>query len=66
MTVNLPEKGHPSKKERIHELFYGGNYSDQQIARIVGTSVANVYKEKSTLRKSGFLLRHKVERSDRT
>ncbi|MGB6672240.1 MAG: hypothetical protein WBE34_07395 [Candidatus Nitrosopolaris sp.] len=66
MTANLPEKGHPSKKERIHELFYGGNYSDQQIANIVGTSVANVYKEKSTLRKSGFLLRHKVERSDRT
>jgi hypothetical protein len=66
MTANLPEKGPPSKKERIYELISEGNYSDQQIAKIVGTTVANVYKEKSTFRKSGFFLRHKVERSDKT
>jgi hypothetical protein len=31
-----------------------------------GTTIPNVWKEKSTLRKSGVFARHRVERSDRT
>ena len=66
MTSNLPSNRLPSKKERIHELISNGQHSDEDIARIVGTTISNVWKEKSTLRKSGVLVRHRVERSDRT
>jgi DNA-binding Lrp family transcriptional regulator len=65
MTPNLPSNG-PTKKERIHELISDGRYTDEEIAKIVHTTIANVWKEKSTLRKSGVLVRHRVERSDRT
>ena len=65
MTANLPSNI-PTKKERIHELISDGRYTDKDIARIVGTTIPNVWKEKSTLRKSGVLVRHRVERSDRT
>jgi hypothetical protein len=66
MTAILPSNRRASKKERIHELISDGQYSDMDIARIVGTTIPNVWKEKSTLRKSGVLVRHRVERSDRT
>ena len=65
MTANLPSN-RPTKKERIHDLVSDGRYSDEDIARIVGTTIPNVWKEKSTLRKSGVFVRHRVERSDRT
>jgi hypothetical protein len=61
MTANLP-----TKKEPIHQLISDGRYTDEDIATIVGTTISNVWKEKSTLRKSGVLVRHRVERSDRT
>ena len=43
-----------------------GQYTDENIARIVGTTIPNVWKEKSTLRKSGVLVRQRLERSERT
>ncbi len=65
MTASLPSH-RPTKKERIHELISDGQYTDEDIARIVQTTIPNVWKEKSTLRRSGLLVRHRVERSDRT
>jgi hypothetical protein len=65
MTASLPSN-RPTKKKRIHQLISDGQYTDEDIARIVGTTIPNVWKEKSTLRKSGVLVRHRVERSDRT
>jgi len=65
MRANLPNN-RPTKKEQIHELISDGRYTDEDIARIVGTTTPNVWKEKSTLRKSGVFVRHRVERSDRT
>jgi hypothetical protein len=65
MPASLPSN-RPTKKERIHGLISDGQYTDEDIARIVGTTIPNVWKEKSTLRKSGVLVRHRVERSDRT
>ena len=56
----------PTKKEHIHELISNGEYSDEDNAKIVGTTIPNVWKEKSILRKSGVLVRHRVERCDRT
>jgi biotin operon repressor len=64
MTANYPSR-RTSKKERIHELISDGQHSDEDIARIVGTTIPNVWKEKSTLRKSGVLVRHRVH-SDKT
>ncbi|MGA9154286.1 MAG: hypothetical protein WBZ36_27200 [Candidatus Nitrosopolaris sp.] len=66
MKAIIPSNRRPTKKERIHELISNGEYSDEDIAKIVGTTIPNVWKEKSTLRKSGVLVRHRVERSDRT
>jgi hypothetical protein len=66
MAVSLPSNRRPSKKERIHKLISEGQYTDEDVARIVGTTIPNVWKEKSTMRKSGVLLRHRVERSDKT
>ena len=65
MTPSLPSN-RPTKKERIRDLISDGQYTDEDIARIVGTTIPNVWKEKSTLRKSGVFVRHRVERSDRT
>ena len=65
MTPSLPSN-RPTKKERIRNLISDGQYTDEDIARIVGTTIPNVWKEKSTLRKSGIFVRHRVERSDRT
>jgi biotin operon repressor len=65
MTASLPNK-RQTKKERIHQLVSDGQYTDEDIARMVGTTIPNVWKEKSTLRKSGVLVRHRIERSDRT
>lgn len=66
MTADLPSNRRPSKKERIYELISDGKYSDEEIARIVGTTIPNVWKEKSTMKKSGVYVRHRVERSDKT
>ena len=65
MTPSLPSN-RPTKKERIRDLISDGQYTDEDIARIVGTTIPNVWKEKSTLKKSGVLVRHRIERSDRT
>jgi hypothetical protein len=65
MKASLPSN-RPTKKQHIHELISNGEYSDEDIAKIVGTTIPNVWKEKSILRKSGVLVRHRVERSDRT
>jgi biotin operon repressor len=61
--IDLPAK--KSKKHRILELASSGNnYSTQEIADIVGTTAANVWKEKSKLRASGALVKlRKVEQS---
>src|SRR5437773_7740100 len=45
-----------SKREKIREILSAG-YSTQEIAEIVGTTPANVWKEKSRLKTSGLLLR---------
>ncbi len=66
MTASLPSNRRPSKKEHIHELISDGQYSDEEIARLVGTTIPNVWKEKSNLRKSGVVVRQRVERRDRT
>ena len=65
MTPSLPSN-RPTKKERIRDLISDGQYTDENIARIVGTTIPNVWKEKSTLRKSGVLVRQRLERSERT
>jgi hypothetical protein len=64
MEGNLPFIRKGGKKERIRELIFKGSYTDQEIARMVSTTIANVWKEKSQLR--GVLMRQKVERSDKT
>lgn len=66
MTTDLPSTKRPSKKERIHELVSEGKYSDMDIAGIVETTIQNVWKEKSILRKSGIFARQRIERSDQT
>jgi biotin operon repressor len=62
--IDLPVK---NKRDRILELASSGNnYSTQEIADIVGTTAANVWKEKSKLRASGALVkRRKIEQSTR-
>jgi len=65
MTASLPSNRRPSKKEHIHELISDGQYSDGEIAGLVGTTIPNVWKEKSILRRSGVLV-SRVERRDRT
>lgn len=61
--IDLPAK--KNKRDRILELASSSNnYSTQQIADIVGTTAANVWKEKSKLRAIGALVkRRKVEQS---
>jgi hypothetical protein len=54
MTPDLPSGRPPSKRQRIKELFdTGKNYSAFQIAEAVGTTPANVYKEKSKQKAAG-------------
>jgi hypothetical protein len=54
MTPDLPSGRPPSKRQRIKELFdTGKNYSALQIAEAVGTTPANVYKEKSKQKAAG-------------
>lgn len=64
MASNLPEKR--TKKERIRELSSDSTLSARDVARIAGTTEANVWKEKSNLKRSGLMVRQKVERSDKT
>jgi hypothetical protein len=56
----------PTKKQRIKELIADGNYSASDVARMVGTSIANVWKEKSNLRRSNLVMGQKVERSEKS
>jgi biotin operon repressor len=59
----LPVK-QKNKKARIIELLSSGNQSAQEIAMTVGTTPANVWKEKSRLKSRGLLLsRRTVEQS---
>jgi hypothetical protein len=61
--TDLPAKP-KNKKARIIELLSSGNQSAQEIAMIVGTTPANVWKEKSRLRsRSLFVSRRTVEQS---
>ena len=61
--TDLPTKP-KNKKARIIELLSSGNQSAQEIAMIVGTTPANVWKEKSRLRsRSLFVSRRTVEQS---
>jgi predicted ArsR family transcriptional regulator len=61
--ADLPAKP-KNKKARIIELLSSGNQSAQEIAMIVGTTPANVWKEKSRLRsRSLFVSRRTVEQS---
>jgi hypothetical protein len=56
-----------TKKARITELLVSNVHSDKQIAGIVGTSIGNVWKEKSNLKARGYLVSRKtVERSERS
>jgi transposase len=60
--IDLPAK--KNKRDRILELSSSGNHSNQEIADIVGTTVANVWKEKSKLRSTRSLVnRRTVEQS---
>jgi hypothetical protein len=53
-----------NKKARIIEMLSSGNQSAQEIAMTVGTTPANVWKEKSRLKSRGLLLSHRtVEQS---
>src|SRR6476660_5613354 len=55
-----------TKKARITELLVSNEHSDKEIARMAGTSIGNVWKEKSNLKAQGYLLTRKVvERSER-
>jgi len=61
--TDLPAKP-KNKKARIIELLSSGNQSAQEIAMIVGTTPANVWKEKSRLRSKSLLVsRRTVEQS---
>jgi DNA-binding CsgD family transcriptional regulator len=56
-----------TKKARITELLVSNEHSDKEIARMAGTSIGNVWKEKSNLKAQGYLLTRKVvERSERS
>jgi hypothetical protein len=56
-----------TKKARIKELLVSNEHSDKEIARMAGTSLGNVWKEKSNLKAQGYLLTRKVvERSERS
>ena len=50
-----------SKREKIRQLLSEGNHSAKDIARIVGTTEAYVWKEKSNLKTAGFLIQRDTE-----
>ena len=54
-------RGLTNKKEKILKLLSAGNNSTKDIARIVGTTEAYVWKEKSKLKASGLLIRRDTE-----
>jgi biotin operon repressor len=51
--VTDPPARQKNKKARMIELLSSGNQSAQEIAMIVGTTSANVWKEKSRLKSRG-------------
>jgi transposase len=55
----LPES--TNKREKIIKLLSEGNHSTKNIARIVGTTEAYVWKEKSKLKTRGFLISRDTE-----
>lgn len=57
--ISLPYSTIPtttSKREKIRQLLSEGNHSAKDIARIVRTTEAYVWKEKSKLKTAGFLI----------
>jgi transposase len=56
--IDLPTK--KNKRDKILELSSSGNHSNQEIARLVGTTVANVWKEKSKLRSTRSLMKRRI------
>jgi biotin operon repressor len=62
MERSLPTlPGSTNKREQIIKLLSEGNHSTKNIARIVGTSEAYVWKEKSKLKTRGFLISRNTE-----
>jgi biotin operon repressor len=57
--TDLPAR-QKNKKARIIELLSSGNQSAQKIAMIVGTTSANVWKEKSRLKSRGLLVSRRI------
>jgi hypothetical protein len=56
-------KNGASKREKIREMLSAvENYNPQEIAEIVGTTPANVWKEKSKLKTEGLILRSQRRR----
>jgi biotin operon repressor len=62
MSGSLPiPRDSTSKREKIQQLLSEGNHSTKDIARIVDTTEAYVWKEKSKLKSAGFLIRRDTE-----
>jgi hypothetical protein len=62
MEGSLPTvSGSTNKKEQIIKLLSEGNHSTKNIARIVGTTEAYVWKEKSKLKTRGILISRDTE-----
>jgi biotin operon repressor len=62
MSAPLPIPRDPtSKREKIRQLLSEGNHSAKDIARIVGTTNAYVWKEKSKLKTAGCLIQRDTE-----
>ncbi len=62
MEASLPTvSGSTNKKEQIIKLLSEGNHSTKNIARIVGTTEAYVWKEKSKLKTRGILISRDTE-----
>jgi DNA-binding NarL/FixJ family response regulator len=59
-TIALPEDS-TSKKKMILRLLSEGKYSTKDIARIVGTTEAYVWKEKSKSKMAGLLVRRDTQ-----
>jgi len=55
-----------NKKEKIIKLLSEGNYTAKNIAKMVGTTEAYVWKEKSKLKTAGLLIKRDTEVISRT
>jgi predicted transcriptional regulator len=62
MSKSLPTlQDSTTKREQIIKLLSEGNHSTKNIARMVGTTEAYVWKEKSKLKTSGLLITRDTE-----